>query len=73
MNVALEQAIEIHAKALKHRNGGQAPHIAREKARRCAASGDDDGRTVWLKVATVTEMLLSDKTPIADRGFERKQ
>jgi hypothetical protein len=60
MNVSLNQAIDIHAKALKHRSGNRAPHVARDKARHCAASGDNDGQTVWLKVAASAETLLAD-------------
>jgi hypothetical protein len=42
MNVSLDQAIEIHAKALKHRFGKRAPLLAEEKADHCAARGDDE-------------------------------
>jgi hypothetical protein len=48
MNVALNQAIEIHAKALKYRFGNRAPLLAQEKAHHCAAQGDDEGHSVWL-------------------------
>ena len=58
MNVSLNQAIVMHAKALKHRAGGAAPQIARERAERCAHSGDADGRAVWLRVAASAEALL---------------
>jgi hypothetical protein len=37
MNVSLDQAIEIHAKALKHRFGNRATLLAEERARHCAA------------------------------------
>ena len=47
MNVSLDQAIEIHAKALKHRFGERAPLLAEEKADHCAARGDDEGYAVW--------------------------
>jgi hypothetical protein len=33
MNVSLDQAIEIHAKALKHRFGNRATLLAQERAR----------------------------------------
>jgi hypothetical protein len=48
MNVSLDQAIEIHAKALKHRFGNRATLLAEERARHCATQGDDEGCTVWL-------------------------
>jgi hypothetical protein len=57
MNVSLDQAIEIHAKALRHRFGAQAPLFAEEKAVTCLASGDHEGETVWLRVAAVVEAL----------------
>ncbi len=59
MNVSLDQAIEMHAKALKHRNGRQAPHRARENARRCMESGDSEGQDVWLRVAATVDQLLT--------------
>jgi hypothetical protein len=58
MNVSLDQAIEIHAKALRYRFGRQAPALAKEKAVNCSASGDHEGETVWLRVAAVAEALL---------------
>jgi hypothetical protein len=57
MNVSLDQAIEIHAKALKHRFGNRATLLAEERARHCAAKGDDEGCAVWLRVASVAGML----------------
>ena len=57
MNVSLDQAIEIHAKALKHRFGKRATLLAEERAHHCAAQGDDEGRAVWLKVAAVAGTL----------------
>jgi hypothetical protein len=50
MNVSLTQAIEIHAKALKHRFGKRVALLAEEKADHCAAEGDDEGYAVWLRV-----------------------
>ena len=57
MNVSLDQAIEIHAKALKHRYGERAPLLAEEKADHCAAQGDNAGYPVWRRVAAVAEKL----------------
>jgi hypothetical protein len=57
MNVSLDQAIEIHAKALKHRFGNRAVLLAEERAHHCAARGDDEGRVVWQRVAAVAEKL----------------
>ncbi len=53
MNVSLNQAIEIPARALKYRYGKRAPILAKEKAHHCAARGDDEGRAVRLEVAAV--------------------
>jgi hypothetical protein len=57
MNVSLDQAIEIHARALKYRYGNRAPLLAKEKAYHCAARGDDEGRDVWLRVAAIAGTL----------------
>ena len=57
MNVSLDQAIEIHAKALKHRFGNRATLLAEERARDCATQGDDEGCAVWLRVAAVAGTL----------------
>jgi hypothetical protein len=64
MNVSLDQAIEIHAKALKHRFGHRAAVLAKEKAHHCAARGDDEGHSVWRRVAVVAEMLSEAKVRI---------
>ena len=61
MNVSLTQAIEIHAKALKHRFGARAPLLAEEKADHCAAQGDDEGYAVWRQVAAVAETLPASR------------
>jgi hypothetical protein len=57
MNVSLDQAIEIHARALKHRFGNRAALLAEEKAEYCAARGDDEGYAVWRQVAAVAKSL----------------
>ena len=62
MKVSLDQAVEIHAKALKHRFGNRAALLAQEKAHRCAAHGDDEGQAVWLRVAEVAERLPEELT-----------
>jgi hypothetical protein len=40
LRVTLDEAIEIHAKALKFRYGRTAPHRARARADNCSAAGD---------------------------------
>jgi hypothetical protein len=59
MNLSLDQAIEIHGQALKRRSGARAPGLARERARRCKAAGDDEGYTVWTRVAESASSLLA--------------
>jgi hypothetical protein len=59
LNVSLDQAICIHAKALTYRYGRTAPSRARMKGRDCSASGDPEGHVVWEKVAAVAERLLT--------------
>jgi hypothetical protein len=66
MEVSLEQAIEIHAKALKRRNGRFAPRKAREIADDYRAQGDHEGHRVWLKVGEMAEALLEDASRIQD-------
>jgi hypothetical protein len=63
MNITLDQAIEIHAKALHHRNGAGAPRMAREKAHQLARVGDREGHAVWLKVAEIAEALAAGGRP----------
>jgi hypothetical protein len=50
----------IHAKALRHRFGAQAPLSAQEKAENCLASGDHEGETLWLRVAAIAEALVGN-------------
>lgn len=60
MNISLEQAIEIHARVLMHRLDEEAPAKARERAEDMLRAGDNEGRDVWLLVATVAERLLNE-------------
>jgi hypothetical protein len=62
MNVSLDQAIEIHARALKHRFGKRARLLAQEKAQHCASQGDDEGHDVWQRVAAVAGTLPDVRT-----------
>jgi hypothetical protein len=65
LRVTLDEAIEIHAKALKFRYGRTAPHRARERADNCSAAGDREGHVVWEKVAVIAENLLEDCRAVA--------
>jgi hypothetical protein len=62
MEITLQQAIEIHAKALRAHRGHLAPRFARHRAKQLAASGDHEGHEVWQRVAAVAE-TLPDWTP----------
>jgi hypothetical protein len=59
MNVSLEQAIQIHAKALVSRHKHAAPAKAREHAGLLKANGDHEGHDVWLRVADAAEELAA--------------
>ncbi len=58
MNISLEQAIEIHARALvtRFREGG--PVTARRYAAARRDCGDLGGHDVWLAVALAAEQML---------------
>lgn len=62
MEISLDQAIEIHARALRAQRGPDAPGVARRKARGLADAGDHEGHGIWLKVAELEEGL-PDRTP----------
>lgn len=57
MEVSLQQAIEIYARALRAQRGVRAPADARERAGQLARSGDVEGQEVWTRVAAVAETL----------------
>jgi hypothetical protein len=63
LNVSLDQAIDIHAKALTYRYGRAAPDRARVRGRDCSAKGDREGHCVWEKVAAIAERLLTAQRP----------
>jgi hypothetical protein len=63
LNVTLNQAIEIHAKALRRRFGDRAPLLAREKANYCSTRGDHEGHAVWLEVADVAKTFAGVTNP----------
>jgi hypothetical protein len=63
LHVSLDQAIDIHAKALTYRFGRTAPDRARLRARDCSANGDREGHVVWDKVAAIAEQLLTTQRP----------
>jgi hypothetical protein len=66
LRVSLDQAIEIHAKALKYRFGHEAPFLARQWGEGCYASGDPEGHVVWERVAVEAEALLREGYPTSN-------
>lgn len=60
MNISLEQAIEIHAKALRVSHGRKAEHYARERAQSCQRHGDAEGDEVWNRVAETVIKIEQD-------------
>ncbi len=62
MDVTIDQAIEIHARALTYRHGGSAESQARERAQACQSYGDNEGHQVWEKVAETVAHLRHVQT-----------
>ena len=61
MNVSLEEAIEIFARALRHRKGATAgAEAAVDEAERCKAILDLEGVSVWLRVRDALEAMQED-------------
>jgi len=59
MNVSLEQAIEIHARALLKRLGRKrGAERAHDEAQRLRDAGDHEGHVVWSRVREKIETLL---------------
>jgi hypothetical protein len=57
MNISLEQAIEIHAKALRVSHGRKAEIYARERAASCKRQDDHEGDHVWNQVAEIVVQI----------------
>jgi hypothetical protein len=60
MHVSLEQAIEIHARALVRRHREKAPCNARKYAAARHECGDNEGHDVWQGVASVATRILAE-------------
>jgi hypothetical protein len=63
MEISLDEAIEIHAKALVRRHEEKAPHHARRHALNKQGCGDMEGHAVWLGVAAAAERILAAHDP----------
>jgi hypothetical protein len=71
MDISLEQAVEIHARALTHRLAREAPEKARERARALGHVGDSEGHGVWMQVADAAERLLDDTADAPRQRYDR--
>jgi hypothetical protein len=60
MNISLQEAIEIHAKALRVSHGRKAENYARERAAACKRQDDREGDDVWNKVADTVVQIERD-------------
>jgi hypothetical protein len=78
MNISLEQAIEIHARALVNKFREGAPVTARRYAAARRDCGDPGGPEVWIAVALAAERILlqfaeeaaSDESAFAAHRFK---
>ena len=59
MDISLDEAIHIHARALKGRAGGNSPMLARVRAGDLRDKGDLEGFRVWTRVGEQAELLLA--------------
>ncbi len=67
MNVSLDQAINIHARALKGRAGKKSPLLAQLRAKNLKEQGDLEGFRVWMLVGEQAAQLLAAQ---GDAGWE---
>jgi len=68
VNISLEQAIHIHARALKSRAGERAPALAGDRAKLLKATGDEEGFRVWSRVESVARQLIGAEKPTEPDG-----
>ena len=59
MDISLDEAIHIHARALKGRAGGNSPMLARLRAGDLRDKGDLEGFRIWTRVGEQAELLLA--------------
>jgi hypothetical protein len=58
MNISLDEAINIHARALKGRAGRHSPRLAQARAQSLMDQGDLEGFSVWMRVGEQAALLL---------------
>ena len=59
MDISLNEAIHMHARALKGRAGKKSPMLARLRAGDLKDRGDHEGFRVWTLVGEQAELLLA--------------
>jgi hypothetical protein len=69
MNVTLEQAIAIHARALKSRAGKRSRRMAELRAQSFKARGDLEGFRVWMLVGEQAERLIAAEAEADKKAF----
>jgi hypothetical protein len=70
MEISLDQAIHIHARALKGRSGRKSPMLARLRAGDLRDKGDLEGFRVWTLVGEQAELLLAAQSRAEQEAFE---
>ena len=71
MNVSLDEAIGIHARALKSRSGKKSPLVARLRAHDLMAKGDAEGFRVWMQVGEQAAKLLAAQAAAELEALEK--
>ena len=70
MDISLNEAIHMHARALKGRAGKKSPMLARIRAGDLKAKGDHEGFRVWTLVGEQAELLLAAQSRAEREGLE---
>jgi len=70
MNVSLDQAIHIHARALKGRAGKKSPLLARMRAQALKEQGDMEGFRVWTQVGEQAALLVAAQAAVEEETAE---
>jgi len=70
MDVSLDEAIGIHARALKSRAGKRSRLVARLRAHDLMAKGDAEGFRIWMQVGEQAARLLAAQAAAEVDGVE---
>jgi len=71
MDISLDEAIHMHARALKGRAGKKSPMLARIRAGDLKEKGDHEGFRVWTQVGEQAEMLLAAQSRAEQEALEK--